>query len=140
MKRAPLLILFCLLLSSCTTSSLSKSGSLTTPVMTPSPTSEDIFQVYAWVDNPDPARDDRVILSGSLIKNGVYLGGMVMQATWPDEAQERGVPKCLSQVIYQRGQCIIDVSRYHPNVYVPITVIFNYRDQIFFAHTGFTPH
>jgi hypothetical protein len=143
LKGTTLLISICLLLSSCTTSSLSKPEPLQAPVIpassTLSPTSKDTFQVYAWVDKPNPAQDDRVILSGSLIKNGVYLGGMTMQATWPDEAQERGVPNCFVQVIYQRGVCTIDASRYPPDVYVPITVTFGYRDQIYIGHTGFTP-
>ena len=143
MKHTPLLILFCLLLSSCITNSPSKPEPVSTPVnsalSTPTTKSEDTFQVYAWVGNPDPAQDDKVILSGSLIKNGVYLGGMAMQATWPDETHERGVPNCSVQVIYQRGICIIDASRYPPDVYVPITVTFGYRDQTYIGHTGFTP-
>jgi hypothetical protein len=109
------------------------------PLPTPSATPEDIFQVVAWMDNPEPEHNERVILSGSLIKNGVYLGGMAMHAMWPDGTQERGVPNCSVQVIYQRGVCTIDASKYPVDVYVPITITFEYRDQIYIGHTGFTP-
>lgn len=100
---------------------------------------EEVFEVRAWVNKPNPERDERVTLHGSLIKNGVYLGGMAMQAVWPEEGQERGVPNCSVQVIYQAGVCAIEAADYPSGVYVPITVIFNYRGERYTAETGFTP-
>lgn len=93
----------------------------------------------AWVDKPSPARDGRVIARGSLIKNGVRLGGMMMQATWPDETQERGVPNCNVLVTYGSGVCAIDAEGYPPGVFVPITVTFDYDGTRYVGHTGFTP-
>ena len=105
----------------------------------PSPTPRDTFEVDAWVDNPTPSQDSRVTIYGSLIKNGVHLGGMAMQATWPDETQERGVPNCSVQVIYGSGVCTADAGDYAPGVFVPITVKFEYGGLTHIGHTGFTP-
>jgi hypothetical protein len=112
----------------------------------PSPTSDqpaadqqkDTFEVVAWVDNPTPASGEQVNLSGSLIKNKVYLGGMMMQATWPDKDQERGVPNCNVLVIYQRGICIIETKEMPVGEFIPVTIKFVYNDQTFSAQTGFT--
>jgi hypothetical protein len=121
-------------------------GAATTPQAAASPAAnqgaaedqEDQFEVIAWVDNPTPALGERVNLSGSLIKNGVYLGGMMMQATWPDQDQERGVPNCNVLVIYQRGVCIIETEGFTAGEYVPVTVKFVYKDQTYTGQTGFT--
>ena len=137
LKHALFTLFISLVLVSCSASATPELAPQ--PLPTPSAAPEDIFQVVAWMDNPEPEHNERVILSGSLIKNGVYLGGMAMYAMWPDETQERGVPNCSVQVIYQRGVCTIDASKYLVDVYVPITVTFEYRDQIYIGHTGFTP-
>lgn len=105
----------------------------------PSPTSADAFRVVAWVNEPTPARESKVILLGSLIKNGVYLGGIMMGATWPDKEQPRGSPNCYVMVLYQRGVCTIDVSQYPPGEYVPIQISFEYQGLKFYGQTGFTP-
>jgi hypothetical protein len=99
----------------------------------------DVFEVKAWVDNPNPEREDQIMLSGSLIKNGTYLGGMMMTASWPDENQEPGVPNCKVLVIYARGICTIDVSDYPSGVTVPITVSFPYAGHYYTETTSFTP-
>jgi hypothetical protein len=111
------------------------------PPITPAPSliPEDTFEVEAWVDNPMPSRDTRVIIRGSLIKNGVRLGGMMMQATWPEETQERGVPNCRVLVTYGSGVCVVPVKNYEPGVFVPVTVTFDYGGMIHIGHTGFTP-
>lgn len=102
-------------------------------------TSEDVFEVQAWVDKPAPERDERVTIYGSLIKNGVYLGGMAMDAVWPEEGQERGMPNCRVQVIYQAGVCVTDAANYPPGEFVPVTVIFDYKGNRYTGETGFTP-
>lgn len=86
-----------------------------------------------------PSRDSRVTISGSLIKNGVRLGGMMMQATWPDKRQEHGVPNCNVLVIYGSGVCTVDAGNYPPGVFVPVTVTFEYGGMRHIGHTGFTP-
>jgi hypothetical protein len=118
----------------------------TPTIVAPTETSEevpqtyhDVFEVKAWVDNPSPERDDQILLSGSLIKNGTYLGGMMMTATWPDATQERGVPNCKVLVIYARGVCDIDVSHFPSGITVPITVSFPYQGHFYSGTTSFTP-
>ena len=137
MKKVAFLLLACLLLASCGRQQPTPPGKTATPA--PSATPADKFEVYAWVDKPTPARNERVIISGSLKKNGVYLGGMAMSATWPDSTLERGVPNCHVQVIYQRGICITEASKYTSGVFVPVTVKFEYRGGTYTAETGFTP-
>lgn len=110
-----------------------------TALPTVTPATDDVFEVFAWVDKPTPARDERVTISGSLVKNGVYLGGIMMRADWPREGQERGVPNCFVQMIYQRGVCVAEASDYPSGVYVPVTVTIEYRGVIYTAETGFTP-
>lgn len=99
----------------------------------------DVFEVKAWVDNPNPEREDQIMLSGSLIKNGTYLGGMMMTASWPEQDQELGVPNCKVLVIYARGICTIDVSDYPSGETVPITVTFPYAGHLYTGTTSFTP-
>jgi hypothetical protein len=97
------------------------------------------FEVDAWVSDPNPQLGSRIMLYGSLIKDSVYLGGMAMRATWPDENQERGIPNCTVQVIYGSGVCIVESEGFQPDVYVPITVTFEYQGKIYSGQTGFTP-
>jgi len=108
-----------------------------TPVQIPMRTPT--FEVVAWVDDPNPKLGSRVMLYGSLIKDGVYLGGMAMRATWPDENQERGVPNCSVQVIYGSGVCIVETEGFQPDVFVPIKVAFEYQGKIYRGQTGITP-
>jgi hypothetical protein len=97
------------------------------------------FEVDAWVSDPNPPLGSRIMLYGSLIKDGVHLGGMAMRATWPDENQERGVPNCTVQVIYGSGVCIVESEGFQPEVYVPITITFEYQGKMYSGQTGFTP-
>lgn len=137
MKKVAFLLLACLLLASCGRQSSTPPEKTAAPAASATPA--DKFEVYAWVDKPKPAQDERVIISGSLKKNGVFLGGMAMTATWPDSSLERGVPNCHVQVIYQRGICITEASKYPGGVFVPVTVKFEYRGGVYTAETGFTP-
>jgi hypothetical protein len=96
------------------------------------------FEVVAWVSDPDPEPGERVMLYGSLLKDGVHLGGMAMRASWPDEDQERGIPNCSVQVIYGSGVCIVETEDFQPGAYVPIMVSFEYQGKIYRGETGFT--
>jgi hypothetical protein len=103
----------------------------------PTPTSSDIFRLEAWVDNPNPKSGERINISGSLIKNGVYLGGMMMSAYWPDEDDDR-LPDCHIQVIYQRGICTVYADNFPVGEYTPVKISFDYFGQTFTGETGFT--
>ena len=143
MKFAFVLLWIGALLVSCTPNVTSSEPPATlftaTHTSEPFPLRTPIFEVVAWVDDPNPQVGSRVMLYGSLIKDGVYLGGMVMRATWPDEDQERGVPNCSVQVIYGSGVCIVETEGFRPNAYVPITVAFEYDGQTYSGKIGFTP-
>ncbi len=146
MQKSKRLIAYLVVVLSILSGCSSKPGDTPTPQAAPSPTSdqafaeqqEDTFEVVAWVDNPTPAKGEIVNLSGSLIKNGVYLGGMMMYATWPDKDQERGVPNCKVLVIYQRGVCMIKTDDFTSGEYVPVKVKFIYNDRSYSGETGFT--
>jgi hypothetical protein len=101
--------------------------------------SQDVFLVKTWVNKPNPSKNELVTVYGSLLKNGIHLGGMMMQATWPDPDQERGSPNCNVLVIYQTGVCTIEAAKYPAGEFLPITVIFNYEDAVYKGETGFTP-
>ena len=115
--------------------------------MTPQPqenlisygTSEDRFEVEAWVSNATPTRDEQVFVYGSLIRNDVRVGGMMMQAYWPDEKQAPGIPGCNVLVIYGAGGCILEASEFPVGEYVPIRVQFDYYGKTYSGETGFTP-
>jgi hypothetical protein len=145
MRRASILILIFIFIVpvACSVKNPSPGGLPTMPVQqvstTQSPTPQDTFWTKVWVDEPTPPLNSRIIVFGSLNRNGVYMGGIMMQATWPDETHERGVPNCISLVNYGSGKCIIDVSRFPPGKYVPVTITLNYRGMVFTAQTGFTP-
>jgi hypothetical protein len=109
-------------------------------ISTPSSTAQDKFQAKAWVANPTPPLNSRLVVRGSLIRNGRLLSGIMMLATWPDETHEGGVASCTVLVNYGSGVCMIDVSRFPPDKFVPINVTINYRGRDFGAQTGFTPH
>lgn len=143
-KRACIFwFLTCILLVSCSSKLEPQVNISATPEIqvtpTLSPTSTDTFQVDAWVDDPAPSREARVILSGSLIKDGIYLGGIMMRATWPDETDRRGSPNCYVMVLYQRGLCTFDASNFPPGEFVSIQISFEYQGKTFYGQTGFTP-
>jgi hypothetical protein len=102
-----------------------------------SPANQDVFEVEAWVDNPTPSAGERINISGSLKKNGVYVGGMMMSGFWPDEDDDR-LPDCHIQVIYQRGICIVYADNFPVGEYTPVRVSFDYFGQTFSGETGFT--
>lgn len=144
MKRTLILLLVFMLQTSCssnvTQSAKQVVASATHVVTTPTPFHTAIFKIVTWFDNPEPELGSRVILYGSLIKDGVHLGGMAMRATWPDENQERGVPNCSVQVIYGSGVCVIETAGFQPDEYIPVTVTFEYQGRNYSGQTGFTLH
>lgn len=161
MKRLSFFLIFCLVLASCSqeaspTAVPTSAPHPTAPVMAtwtpapspttipeltpmPSATPPDKFEVKAWVDNPTPSQNSLVNVWGSLIKNGVHLGGIMMRATWSDKTGKGGTSSCDVLVIYGAGVCAVHVKDYPPGVFVPITVTFDYRGVRYTAHTGFTP-
>jgi hypothetical protein len=143
MVRACLILIFVFFLVSCKNYSETKQTEEATTQQaassTPSPTSQYTYEVKAWVNKPNPSKEDLVTVYGSLLKNGVYLGGMMMQATWPDPDQERGTPNCNVLVIYQTGVCTISAGKYEPGRFVPVQIYFDYDGAVFTGETGFTP-
>lgn len=99
---------------------------------------EDQYEVYAWVDKPTPLQGEMVILFGNLKKNGVILGGIMMEAMWSGEAQDRGLPSCYIMVLYQRGLCFIDTTDFPVGESVPLTVKFRYNELILTDETSIT--
>jgi hypothetical protein len=94
----------------------------------------DLFQVKRWMIHTTlNSRDNRRGI------DQVVPIGRAMSAFWPDETNERGVPNCYALVTYGDGKCVIDVSRFPPGKFVPVTVSFNYGGKIYTAQTGFTP-
>ncbi|HSB65954.1 MAG TPA: hypothetical protein VLD65_05200 [Anaerolineales bacterium] len=102
-------------------------------------TAQYTFSVKTWVTYPNLTQGKRIILMGSLLKEGVHLGGIMMRATWPDQIHEQGEPNCIVPVLYGKGVCPIDTSNFSPGVFVPVTVSFEYQDTTFITQTGFTP-
>jgi hypothetical protein len=140
MKKILFLVIFLLTLAACAqpTALRTTAGEASTqPAAPPTPTPSDQFVVTAWVDNPYPKSGERINISGSLQKNGTYLGGMMMSAYWPDEDDDR-LPDCHIQVIYQRGICIVYAENFPVGEYTPIKISFDYFGQVFTGETGFT--
>ena len=144
MKQGLFIVILCILQVSCAPQRLQpfepSKADMTQLISTPIPTPGEAIKVVAWLDNPNPKVNERVMLYGSLLKHGVHLGGMAMRAVWPDENQERGMPNCSVQVIYGSGVCIVETTGFPANVYVPITISFEYQGKIYRGHIGFTPH
>ena len=138
LKWVSVLLLICF--SSC---SYLPAASTTPPLQqrtpSPLPASADVFKVNTWLSDPEPARGEQVIAYGSLIKNGVLLGGIMMQGTWQDASHEPGTPNCFVLVTYGRGVCAIDTGAFPPGVYVPVEIEFDYRGATYSGSTGFTP-
>lgn len=103
------------------------------------PVSEDNYEIYAWVDRPEPKLDEIVTVSGSLVKNGAHLGGIGMWMFWPAEDGGPVSHDCVSYMMYQRGICQIIVKDYAPGQFVPVKIRVEYHDQVFTTETGFTP-
>ena len=99
---------------------------------------QDIFEIDAWIDKSTLAQSEMVILNGNLQRNGVILGGIMMEASWPGDAQERNMPSCTVQVIYQRGVCYINTTNFPVGETVPVTLKFRYNEMTFTGDLSFT--
>jgi hypothetical protein len=140
-KRLALYILF-VLAAACSPTSDARpplTAGTHPPDSSVSSSSGDNYEVEAWVSDPNPSRDEQVFVYGSLIRNGVRVGGMMMQAYWPDEKQAPGIPGCNVLVIYGAGGCILEVSEFPVGEYVPVRVQFEYYGKTYRGETGFTP-
>jgi hypothetical protein len=103
------------------------------------PTPADVFAVKVWVSNENPRPDETVIIYGTLRRNGLYLNGLMMYATWPGPEDLHGMPNCSIDVIYQRGVCTTYAGNFPSGVYVPIDISFVFRGKTYTGQTGFTP-
>jgi hypothetical protein len=109
----------------------------TSPESTPTPA--DVFVTKVWVSNENPGPDETVTIYGTLQRNGMYLNGVMMYATWPGPEDLHGLPNCSIDVIYQRGICNTKAGNYPSGVYVPIDISFVFRGKTYTGKTGFTP-
>jgi hypothetical protein len=144
MMRRAILLFILILQAACSpkgSSAVSLPAAPAGPVnSTQSPPQPEQIQAKAWVDDPTPSTNSRIVVRGSLIKYGsYYVGGIMMSGFWADETIERGMPNCFTLVTYGTGKCVIDVSRFPPGEFVPVTVAFDYGGKNYTAQTGFTP-
>lgn len=139
LKRSPPLLLLGIawILAACRP--ISQASFISTSVAAPTAILPSDYTVLAWVDNPTPNRDEQVIVMGSLLNGTVSLGGMMMQAYWPDPQHEPGIPNCFVLVTYGRGVCTLDASSFPFGEPVTVEVRFNYRDHTYTGQVIFTP-
>lgn len=81
----------------------------------------------------------QIIIYGSLIKNSVRLGGVVMRARWSQAGYPDGVRSCFAQTNYGRALCVLDAADFPSGVRVPVTMTFDYGGQTYTGKTAFTP-
>ncbi|MGC8785852.1 MAG: hypothetical protein ACP5Q1_00310 [Anaerolineae bacterium] len=158
MRRIVLFLTLCLLLTSCSCGTLPATPTPTTSanpqltvVATSVPTNQPLpspqpnvtlhpdgarIELDLWVDDPTPPLNSFVTVRGSILRNGVRLGGLVMRATYPTK---ESFSSCDVLIIYGAGVCTLPVKDYAPGVFVPITVTFEYDGVRYTGQTGFTP-
>jgi hypothetical protein len=79
---------------------------------------------------------ETVLVSGSLLKYGHYLGGLWMTFAWP----QGGRTETFSSLVnYGYGRCVVMVRGFIPGQWVPVTVTVDYQGTRYSAQTGFTP-
>ena len=131
------LLLLMVILAACSAVPVQTAIPVLTPSITLTPT--DRYEVKARVDQKEPKPGQVVRMTGSLIKNGVYLNGIMMSGYWQQPDEDSPSQHCYELSIYQRGQCIIIVEGFPKDVFVPLQVKFIYNGLAFIAETGFTP-
>jgi hypothetical protein len=82
-----------------------------------------------------PPLGGRVLVRARLIKNGVRVGGMMIEVAWMQDGE---IQHCQFLPLYQNG-CVIEVRDYAPGVLVPVTVTVRYQGAVFMGYGGFTP-
>jgi hypothetical protein len=93
------------------------------------------FQAFAWVDNYYPAPGSVVTVHGRLFKNGRPVNGAHMGATW---SYTHGEGYCSAYTdIEGRAACAQNIGGPLPNYWVYIDVVFMYKDELYYAKTGF---
>ena len=95
----------------------------------------DAYAVDAWVDDPAPSLGARIIVRGSVTRNGVRIGPVQLRATWMQGGE---LQVCDISPVYLMG-CPISVGDFTPRVFVPITVTMRYQGMVFTGYSGFTP-
>jgi hypothetical protein len=131
------LLVLVVMMAACSPSQAQTAIPLLTPTPTPTPT--DRYEVKAWVDKTHPQPGQVVGLTGSLIKNGVYLNGIMMSGYWQQPGEASPSQHCYDMSTYQRGKCIVIVEGFPEDVFVPLQIEFIYNGLTYIADTGFTP-
>ncbi len=140
MSKLPLILLvLCLCLAACQAGPALPPTETAAPTLAVSPTPTDVFEVVAWVDNPNPKRGERVVANAYLSRNGVILSQIRYEAWWDQPGHDPAVPNCYGLLIYQRGICTLNAGDFPPGEYVPIKFRIFWNDRIYTAETGFTP-
>nr|MBC7243889.1 hypothetical protein [Chloroflexota bacterium] len=153
--RYSVFLLLILVLTSCAQSAMPTATTIPTllptamssiaPTVQLSPSPQPNFMVHPdgarieldlWVDDPTPTLGSYVTVRGSIIRNGVRLGGLMMRAEYP---VKDGTKQCDVLIIYGAGVCTLPVRDYVPGVFLPITVTFDYDGVRYTGQTGFTP-
>ena len=109
------------------------------PTRTPIPPAPQVplapFQAYAWVDNYYPAPGSVVTVHGRLLKSGRPVNGAQMGATF---SYTHGEGYCTAFTgIDGRTACAHNIGYPLQNYWVFIDVVFVYKDQLYYAKTGF---
>jgi hypothetical protein len=109
------------------------------PTKTPSPPAPQVtlapFQAYAWVDNYYPAPGSIVTVHGRLLRSGRPVNGAQMGATF---SYTHGEGYCTAFTgIDGRSACAHHIGYPLQNYWVFIDVVFVYKDQLYYAKTGF---
>ena len=105
---------------------------------TPTVSTEEIFEVDVWVDSAQPEIGQTIVLYGSLIKHGVHLGAINMNAYWPDGDRHPRVPDCRVQVIYGSGVCKVNTADFPAGVPTTIIVEFAYQGDRYLGSVNVT--
>jgi len=141
MRYAYFLVLAALLLAACSVENqATPTPSLPAPTSShPAPTPEVDVEVQAWVNRPNPARNEIITVFGTLKATGLYRNGITMTAVWPDPNHQPGVPNCLTRTSYELGSCAFPAENFPPGEFVPITITFFFDGVKYTTQTGFTP-
>lgn len=106
-----------------------------TPRPTTIPATASPFEALAWVDNAYPAPGSVVTVHGRLFRYGRPVNGAQMGATW---SYTHGEGFCSAYTgIDGITSCAQNIGAPLQDYWVFIDVVFVYRDQLYYAKTGF---